>query len=261
MAPWVLLAASVLVAETLHSACPAARAPLGFPAGIVPAALLADVESYRGAWRTRCESAEGAPVAPLLAQATRIERAFQPLLGKLEGERGLLDRASEFLPGFAGTSQEIVFLRVDLEPFAALATKGSAEDRSFLEAYLGLRGSDPFPPWLERTVDYGGCRRLGSYDWATAFEAARKLAASARSEVYAQMARALAADLRDQLDAVSRGGPICVCETKDRALAALDAAASRLEAGGDPRVAASVKGAAGAVRTGRSQARWECTIP
>ncbi len=222
------VAAGTAMAKTgAGDACRAAAGAVKYDKMLAPpAALEQEIAAYREGWRQACAEPGSVSFDELFTRARRIEKAFEKIVGRearndAEADRidaALRDAYPRFIPAFEGSFWNFAFFRPDLAEFRAQARKlGDAEDRVFFDGFTRLRGDGKLRPWYEQTWDYGGCVRMGQYDWTGTLDQIDRLRARVKGREYrAMLARFEDAlkryweDLADSGEAV----PLCICERK-----------------------------------------------
>ncbi len=158
--------------------CLAATSRINYGNLIRPrAAVHKDVIAYRRAWKDLCKSRRGS-LNRILTIAARIERGVQQALNAAHKAKRLIGKNADtahddlqkrwpqFVPAFMGSIIEFEFFRVQMWVVTRYAKWGDASDKLFFAAEAKIFGNDEKShPWVQRTWDYGGCTKFGTYDW------------------------------------------------------------------------------------------------
>jgi hypothetical protein len=86
------------------------------------------------------------------------------------------------------------------------------EDRAFFAANIPLQTS--YPPWLEKTWDYGGCDRFGEYNWTAALDTISALKQQLRSDIYKVAVSNYESAMFEAISE-TRGTGVCSCRSKE----------------------------------------------
>ena len=210
-------------------ACQAAEAAVDFGAVLtIPDETKALVESYRSDWQKFCNTSEEPDkptMADLLLTAKSLETQFQKILEahdrsltteeRYDSANAVSDLVAKkypsFVPGFEGSYWEQEYFRPSTDQFWKHAQLGTTEDRLFFDA--GIRLQTEFPPWMERTWDYGGCLKYGQFHWTDTLREIVQLEASLQSEIYKRLTAEYEASLLESLTAM--GPNVCACERRE----------------------------------------------
>jgi hypothetical protein len=208
---------------------------------VVPDETKSAIESYRSDWRAFCgekPQRERPTMADLIQKAKTVEDLFGKTFETFIKARTTEERYAgadavsdlvvkkypSFVPGFEGSFWEQEYFRPSTEEFRKHVHLGTAEDKLFFDAGMPLQTE--FPPWIDRTWDYGGCLRFGKYPWTETLEKIVQLKKSLQSDIYKKLTSEYEESL---MGSVTSMGDVCTCEGKEAVLEDLQSVLAYLE--------------------------------
>jgi hypothetical protein len=218
--------------EDKYPACKAVSEMADYGSGLsISESTKALIESYREDWKIVCGSKGGRKpsLADILVKAKQIEADFKKVFDSFDESilnepafdprRAVAindlvsNKFTQFVPAFKGAYGEHEMFSPSIDAFRKNASRGTSEDRTFLESQIPLEGD--FPPYITKTWDYGGCDQYGEYDWTGALKRIDRVKKQVKSAAYlnetSKFEDGLVRELTTNYD-------ICTCKAKEAVL-------------------------------------------
>jgi len=209
---------------------------------LIPDETKSVIESYRSAWKDFCGAkavSDKPTMADLILKAKTLEGQFGKIIEahnraltteqRYAGADAVSDLVSKkypsFVPAFEGSYWEQEYFRPSTAEFKKHAQLGTPEDKLFFEA--GMKLESEFPPWMDRTWDYGGCWLFGDFKWTETLDRLVQLKKSLHSDIYKKLTADYEASMMEPL--TSLGQSVCTCKRKESVLEDLQRVLSYLE--------------------------------
>ena len=252
--------------------CSAALETVDYGTGLsIPDDLKTLIDSYRSDWKKLCSPQERSKpsLAEIFVKAQKIKAAFHDVFDAFDAsiinETAFDPRRSEainnlvskqypsFVPGFEGAYGEHEMFAPSIEAFRRSASMGNTEDRTFFQNQISLEGD--FPPYIEKTWDYGGCTLYGEFDWTGTLKGIARVKKQVKNPAYLNESSLLEKNLFLELEP---SYDICTCRKKESVLKDLRSIEKYLKK--EPAFAANasrIQQSIDAIQSGRIQVKSE----